>query len=53
MFLAATLGIVLGGPVAVLFVSWFMPDVVSVPPDELWRGLSTIAGSWIGGGGSI
>jgi len=50
MFLAATLGIVLGGPVAVLFVSWFMPDVVSVPPDELWRGLSTIAGSWIGGG---
>ena len=33
-----------------LFVSWFMPDVVSVPPDELWRGLSTIAGSWIGGG---
>ena len=50
MFLAATLGIVLGGPVAVLFVSWFMPDVVSVAPDELWRGLSTIAGSWIGGG---
>ncbi len=50
MFFAATLGIVLGGPVAVLFVTWFMPDVVSVPTDELWRGLSTIAGSWIGGG---
>ena len=50
MFFAATLGIVLGGPVAVLFVSWFLPDAISVAPDELWRGLSTIAGSWIGGG---
>lgn len=50
MFFAATLGIVLGGPIAVLFVTWIMPDVISVSPDELWRGLSTIAGSWIGGG---
>jgi uncharacterized membrane protein len=26
------------------------PDVIGASPDELWRGLSTIAGSWIGGG---
>ena len=50
MFFAATLGIILGGPIAVLFVTWVMPGTISVSPDELWRGLSTIAGSWIGGG---
>ncbi len=50
MFFTATLGIVLGGPVALLFVSWFLSDAISVAPDQLWRGLSTIAGSWIGGG---
>jgi uncharacterized membrane protein len=51
MFLAGTLGIVLGGPLAVLLVSFVAPDVVGgVGPDEVWRGLATIAGSWIGGG---
>lgn len=50
MFLAATIGIVLGGPVALLFTSWIAPDLVAVTPDELWRGLATVAGSWIGGG---
>lgn len=50
MFLAATLGIVLGGPVALLVTSYIAPGIVSASPEELWRGLSTIAGSWIGGG---
>lgn len=50
MFGAATLGIVIGGPVALLVITWLAPDLIAVPPDELWRGLSTIAGSWIGGG---
>jgi len=50
MFFAATLGIVLGGPIALLVVMTFAPDLIPVTPDELWRGLSTIAGSWIGGG---
>lgn len=50
MFFAATLGIVLGGPIALLLINAFFPDLFSVSPDELWRGLSTIAGSWIGGG---
>ncbi len=49
-FFAATLGIILGGPIAVMFVSWVLPDAISVNADQLWRGLSTIAGSWIGGG---
>lgn len=50
MFGAATLGIVLGGPVAVLLVTVIAPGLIPVSPEELWRGLSTIAGSWIGGG---
>lgn len=50
MFFAATLGIVIGGPVALLLITYVAPGVISVSPDELWRGLSTIAGSWIGGG---
>lgn len=48
MFLAGTLGIVLGGPIAMWLVSLVNPDIVA--GDAIWRGLSTIAGSWIGGG---
>ncbi len=50
MFFTATMGIVLGGPVALLVLTYLFPNLVSISPDELWRGLSTIAGSWIGGG---
>jgi uncharacterized membrane protein len=50
MFFAATIGIVLGGPIAVLLVMNFFPDIIPVEGDQLWRGLSTVAGSWIGGG---
>ena len=50
MFFTATLGIVIGGPVALLIVTYLSPDLFNVTADELWRGLSTIAGSWIGGG---
>ena len=51
MFLAGTVGVVLGGPVSMLVVGWIYPDLYSgTGPDEIWRGLSTIAGSWIGGG---
>jgi uncharacterized membrane protein len=50
MFLAGTVGIVIGGPLAILFFSVVAPDVVGgAGPDAVWRGLTTIAGSWIGG----
>jgi uncharacterized membrane protein len=43
-------GVVLGGPIAVLFFSWVAPDVVGgVGTEAVWRGLTCIAGSWIGG----
>lgn len=51
MFFAATFGIVVGGPLALWLVSTGNPDVLGGDaPDAYWRGLSTVAGSWIGGG---
>lgn len=51
MFIIGTVGIVVGGPVAILIVSTFAPEWVGGQgPDAVWRGMTTIAGSWIGGG---
>lgn len=51
MFLTGTAGIIIGGPIAILIVSTFSPETVGGNDfDAVWRGLSTIAGSWIGGG---
>lgn len=51
MFLTATLGIVIGGPLSILIVSFFSPETVGGQGAEaVWRGMTTIAGSWIGGG---
>jgi uncharacterized membrane protein len=51
MFLTGTVGIVIGGPLAILLISLFSPETVGgAGPDAVWRGLSTLAGSWIGGG---
>ena len=50
MFLGGTVGIILGGPLAVLIVSFINPELVGGQgPEAVWRGLATIAGSWIGG----
>ncbi len=51
MFLTGSTGIIIGGPIAILIVSIFSPESVGGNDfDAIWRGLSTIAGSWIGGG---
>jgi uncharacterized membrane protein len=51
MFLVGTFSIIIGGPISVYIVSLFAPEVVGGEgADAVWRGLSTIAGSWIGGG---
>jgi len=50
MFFTATLGIIIGGPIALLIISNFAPNLISANPSDIWRGLSTVAGSWIGGG---
>ena len=51
MFLTGTAGIVIGGPLALIIVGLVSPETVGGDgPDAVWRGLTTVAGSWIGGG---
>ncbi len=51
MFLTGTFGIIIGGPIAILLISLVSPETVGGAGfDAVWRGLSTLAGSWIGGG---
>jgi len=51
MFFTGTVGIIIGGPIAILIVSLFSPETVGGADfNAIWRGLATIAGSWIGGG---
>ena len=51
MFLTGTVGIIIGGPIAIYILSFIYPEAIGgVGPDAVWRGLSTLAGSWIGGG---
>ncbi len=50
MFLTGTFGIIIGGPIAILLISIISPETVGGAGfDAVWRGLSTLAGSWIGG----
>ncbi|WP_197053524.1 DUF819 domain-containing protein [Sphingobacterium sp. T2] len=50
MFITGTIGIVVGGPLAVWLTSLVAPEVVDgIGPDAVWRGLGSLAGSWIGG----
>ena len=50
MFFTSTFGVMLAAPLAVLITFALFPQLVTVPPDDLWKGLGTIAASWIGGG---
>jgi uncharacterized membrane protein len=51
MFFTGTIGVIIGGPLAILLISIFSPETVGGADfDAVWRGLSTLAGSWIGGG---
>jgi uncharacterized membrane protein len=51
MFGTGTLGIIIGGPLAVFLIALVSPETVGgAGADAVWRGLATLAGSWIGGG---
>ena len=51
MFLSGTLGIIIGGPFSIILTSYLFPSLIDgLEIDLVWRGLTTIAGSWIGGG---
>jgi uncharacterized membrane protein len=50
MFLTGTVGVMLGGPLSILIVGAFDPELVGGrDADAVWRGMSTLAASWIGG----
>ena len=50
MFITGTIGIIIGGPLAVWLTSLVAPEVVGgATPNEVWKGLGSLAGSWIGG----
>ncbi|TMP38566.1 DUF819 domain-containing protein [Pseudoalteromonas rubra] len=54
MFLTGTVGVVLGGPIALLITATFMPELLGVAgPEAVWRGMASLAGSWIGGGANM
>ena len=46
LFLTGTAGVILGGPLALTLWHGLAPDAVD---GDTWRGLTAIAGSWIGG----
>jgi len=50
LFLGATATIVIGGPIALLICKGLIPAEMI---DQSWRGLSALAGSWIGGGANM
>jgi uncharacterized membrane protein len=50
LFFTGTLGIVIGGPIALLTMSSLFPELLNgAGPDAVWRGMTTVAGSWVGG----
>lgn len=50
MFITGTVGIVIGGPLAVWLTALVAPEVVGgAGPEAVWRGLGALAGSWVGG----
>lgn len=50
MFLTAVFGVIIGGPIAFFLATRAFPEIIPIDPADLWKGMSTIAGSWIGGG---
>ena len=46
MFLTATAGVVIGGPIALLLFKNMLPA-------DVWQGMAALAGSWIGGGANF
>jgi len=54
MFATGTIGVVLGGPLAIWLTALINPELVGgAGPDAVWRGFTAVAGSWIGGGANM
>ncbi|MFQ3288641.1 MAG: putative membrane protein [Alteromonadaceae bacterium] len=54
MFITGTVGVVIGGPIALLATAALWPELLNVTgPEAVWRGMAALAGSWIGGGANM
>lgn len=50
LFLVGSFGVFIGGPLALLLVTYFRPEMLLEQGDNsLWRGMATLAGNWVGG----
>jgi uncharacterized membrane protein len=49
MFFAAAFAIMISGPIALWCAHFIIPETVEKLGPDLWKGLSTVSGSWIGG----
>lgn len=51
LFAASAVSILLGGPLAIWLLAQLAPELVGGQgPEAVWRGMATLAGTWIGGG---
>lgn len=50
LFLAGTLSVLIGGPIAYLLLGRMLPAELG---DQAWKGLAALSGSWIGGGANF
>jgi uncharacterized membrane protein len=51
LFLTGTVGVILGAPLALWIMGFFDPSLLEPAGAEaVWRGMTTTAGAWIGGG---
>lgn len=48
MMLAGCGGVIIGGPLSLWFCTRILPERYALPTD-IWRGMTAISGSWIGG----
>lgn len=46
MFFSGTMGVIIGGPIALYLFKNQLPD-------DIWKGMAALAGSWIGGGANF
>lgn len=50
LFLVGSAGVIVGAPVALAIMGWFDPALLEPAGENAtWRGMTTLAGSWIGG----
>lgn len=52
LFLTAVVSIVIGGPLALLTLGWWL-DLDAPGNEDIWKGLAALSGSWIGGGANF